>query len=256
MRPARMSKGLLIDFTKCIGCRACMEGCREANGLPQPGPDDPNPTGLNGDNYTVVLSPDEQLYYRRLCMHCLDPACVSVCPVAAITKRDDGPVVYDGDRCFGCRYCIMSCPFQVPTYTWDRVAPVVSKCILCYHRLDEGQEPACAAACPTGATRFGPREVLLRIARERIAARPDLYVDHIYGEKEAGGTGILMLSPVSFASLGFRVDVPHGPLPDLTWVVQEKIPNVVLTGGVFLGGLYWVIHRRMALARKPEGEDA
>jgi formate dehydrogenase iron-sulfur subunit len=253
-----MHKGLLIDFTKCIGCRACMEGCREANDLPRPKEDEPPPPDLNGDNYTVVIGREtpgnDTLYVRHLCMHCEDAACVSACPVGAISKRPDGPVLYDADMCFGCRYCITACPFQVPRYTWERVAPIVAKCILCYHRLDRGQEPACAAVCPTGATRFGTREVLLRIARERLRAHPELYVDHIYGEKEAGGTGVLMISSVAFGELGFRADVPHSPLPDLTWMVQEKVPNVVITGAVFLGGLWWVINRRMTRAK--DGEES
>ncbi len=251
-----MQKGLLIDFTKCIGCGACMEGCRDANDLPKPPPDAPPPTELDAANFTVVLEGEgpggDPLYYRRLCMHCEDAACVSVCPVSALSKRDDGPVLYDGDLCFGCRYCMVSCPFQVPRYNWDSLAPAIHKCILCYHRLDEGQEPACAAVCPTGATRFGPREALLHVAHERIKAHPDLYVDHVFGEKEAGGTGVLMLSSVPFEELGYNTRVPLKALPDLTWIVQEKIPNVVLTGAVFLGGLYWVINRRMKLAKNDE----
>jgi len=249
-----MRKGLLIDFTRCIGCGACMGGCREANGLPRPEPDDEPPLTLDSNNYTVVRSEQgdqgSEVFVRRLCMHCEEPACVSVCPVAAMTKRKDGPVVYDGGRCIGCRYCMMACPFGVPTYNWDSLAPVVHKCILCYHRLDKGQVPACAASCPTGATRFGSREVLLSLARERITAFPDLYINHIYGEHEAGGTDVLMLAPASFASLGFPVDMPLHPLPELTWMIQEKIPNIAVTAGFFVGGLYWLVSRRMDLAKK------
>lgn len=254
-----MNKGLLIDFTKCIGCGACMQACRDANNLRKPRPQEPPPQDLDGDNFTVVLRHEEAgrepVHYRRLCMHCEEPACASACPVSALSKRPDGPVVYDEDLCFGCRYCMTACPFQVPRYTWERLAPVVTKCILCYQRLDEGREPACAAACPTGATRFGTREVLLRIARERIASHPDLYVDHIFGEKEGGGTGVLMISPVAFDRLGFRTDVPHKALPALTWVAQEKVPYIVITGAFFLGGLYWVINRRMQLAGEGQASD-
>jgi formate dehydrogenase iron-sulfur subunit len=253
-----LEMGLLIDFTKCIGCEACMQGCREANDLPLPGPGDPPPDDLSVDNFTVVLEREiegQTVYIRRLCMHCQEPACVSACPVGALKKRPDGPVVYDGNMCFGCRYCMTACPFQVPRYPWNSIAPVIRKCILCFHRLDEGQEPACAAACPTGATRFGPRAALLKIARERIRAHPDLYVDHIFGEKEVGGTGVLMLSPVNFASLGFNTDVPQRPLPDLTWAVQKRIPNVVVTLTALLGGTWWVIDRRMQLAKRRDEEQ-
>ncbi len=255
-----MEKGLLIDFTKCVGCGACMDACREANNLPKPEPDDAPPIDLSAQDFTVVLSKEVPgkgtVYFRRLCMHCEDPACVSVCPIAALTKREDGAVVYDADRCFGCRYCINACPFQVPRYEWMSNAPRVRKCILCYPRLQEGQEPACAAACPTGATIFGPRETLLRIAHERIRAHPDRYVNHVFGEHEAGGTQVLMLSPVDFSELGFRTDVPTHPLPELTWRVQKNIPYVVATGSVFLGGLWWIINRRMELAQEEQPGDA
>ena len=249
-----MRKGLLIDFTRCIGCGACMRGCREANGLPQPGPDAARPDRLDGDNYTVVLRHESEekgaVFYRHLCMHCDDATCVSACAVNALRKRPDGAVLYDADRCFGCRYCMVACPFHIPKYTWDTNVPVVSKCILCWHRLDKGQEPACAATCPTGATRFGAREVLLKVARERTAALPDRYVNHIFGEREAGGTNVLMISPVPFEQLGFQTQVPARPLPELTWMVQEKIPYVIVTGGFFLWGLQWIIKRRMELAQE------
>lgn len=256
----RMHKGLLIDFTRCVGCGACVTGCREANDLKKPEDEVGLPDDLGAYNYTAVITHTSEsggpLHFRKLCMHCQDAACASACPVQAILKRPDGPVLYDGDMCFGCRYCMTACPFQVPRYTWEKTAPIVSKCILCHHRLDEGQEPACSAVCPTGATRFGPREVLLKMARERIKAHPDLYVDHIFGEHEAGGTDVLMLSSVPFADLGFRTDVPDQALPSLTWTVQEKIPNVIVTAGFFLGGLYWVIQRRMELAKHPEQAQA
>jgi formate dehydrogenase iron-sulfur subunit len=99
---------------------------------------------------------------------------------------------------------------------------------------------------------FGPRNVLLQFARTQIESHPERYVDHILGEHEAGGTDVLMLSPVPFSELGAWTQVPGVPLPKLTWMVQEKIPYVVATGGLLLGGLYWVIHRRTQLAREEE----
>ncbi|MBD3221444.1 4Fe-4S dicluster domain-containing protein [bacterium] len=252
-------RGLLFDLTRCIGCRSCMHGCRHANDLPIPAPDATPPEELDGDNFTAVLPHEDDdagtVYFRRLCMHCADPACVSACPVHALAKRDDGAVVYDRDLCIGCRYCFVACPFHVPTYTWTRTAPVVRKCFLCAHRLDAGQIPGCAAACPTGATVFGPRDVLLHLAREQIAAHPDRYVDHILGEHEAGGTDVLMIASIPFADLGIWTDVIERPLPELTWMVQEKIPYVIGTGGLLLGGLYWVINRRMRLGREG-GEES
>ncbi len=255
--------GLLFDVTRCIGCKSCMQGCRYANDLPIPDAEAPPPAELDSDNFTVVLpierAEGETAHYRRLCMHCESPACVSACPVRALVKQENGAVTYRRDNCIGCRYCFVACPFHVPTYTWDRAVPLVRKCFLCAHRLKEGQEPGCSAACPTGATMFGPRDVLLQLAREQITAHPDRYVDHILGEHEAGGTDVLMISSIPFEELGLWTGVPEKPLPELTWMVQEKIPYVIGTGSLLLGGLYWVINRRMRIEREgdpdsPHGE--
>ena len=154
---------------------------------------------------------------------------------------------------------MLACPFGVPTYEWDKRLPKVQKCVMCYEkRVKEGRQPACAEACPTGATKFGEREDLIREAEARIAKDPDHYVDHIYGLKEAGGTSVLYLSPVSFADLGFPGVVDES-YPKLTWNILTKIPSIVSIGGVALLGIYWVVNRRMTIARieneKVEGKQ-
>lgn len=237
-------KALLFDATLCIGCGLCRDACKETNGLPE-GED----TELNANAYTVVRTYNDELYYRRLCMHCLNPTCVSVCPVGAFTKTAEGPVLYEESKCIGCRYCMQACPFQVPTYTWDQVAPRVRKCIFCHHRLEQGLQTACAEICPTGATIFGDRDELIAEARSRIAQNPEGYVDHIYGLEEAGGTSVLMLSSVPFASLGFPTNLPKEPLPMLTWNALSKIPDIVAVGGTALYGLWWIINRRDEVGR-------
>jgi len=250
-----MPKSILLDFTKCIGCQACERACAEQNNLTQNPPRD----RLNYQNYTVVLKRDNQ-YFRKMCMHCQRPVCVSVCPVAAMEKTPEGPVIYHPDKCFGCRYCMMACPFQVPKYEWDKTIPVVRKCIMCYTRIvKEGEETACAWACPTGATRFGERDKLLAIAKRRIKNFPDKYVEYIYGENDVGGTSVMMLSGIPFTEMGFRTDMGTTPLPELTWNVMSKIPNIVMTGGLLLGGLSWIVNRRISLQEefpheKPESE--
>ena len=246
-----MSAGLLFDATRCIGCGACSAACKEQNGLPLP--IEPATTA-----YTwTVVEPREGLNVRRLCMHCLDPTCVSVCPVGALRKTPEGPVVYDSSKCIGCRYCIMACPFGVPKYQWDRAVPTVGKCVLCFERVRAGLATACAAVCPTGATLFGEREDLVREARSRIEASPDGYVDHVYGIEEAGGTSVLMLSSVPFEKLGLRTNVPRQPLPLLTWQVLSKVPDFVLLFGAALFGIHWITARREQVrARETEEERA
>ena len=233
-----MSVGLLFDSTRCIGCGACSAACKEANGLPLPIEEQ-----TTAYTWTVVENVDG-VNVRRLCFHCEQPTCASVCPVAALQKTPEGPVVYDADRCIGCRYCIMACPFGVPKYQWDRPIPIVGKCILCAGRVAQGLPTACASVCPTGATLFGERDTLLHQARARIAAAPATYVDHVYGVTEAGGTSLLVLSGVPFEKLGMKTDVPRQPLPLLTWQVLSKIPSFVGVWATLLFGVHWITKRR------------
>jgi formate dehydrogenase iron-sulfur subunit len=247
-----MKAAILTDLTRCVGCKACVWACKEVNDLPR----DDGAMVLSAATWTTIEN-REGLNIRRQCMHCEDPACVSVCPVAALRKTEQGPVVYDASRCIGCRYCMVGCPFGVPKYEWDSALPLVKKCSLCFEkRLSQGLAPACTAACPTGATRFGDRDELIREARQRIDAEPERYVDHIYGLTEAGGTSVLYLSSVPFERLGFRVLGRDEPYPRLTWEILSKLPNVVSVSGVLLFGVWWIIQRRQSLARNAAPPNA
>jgi len=231
-------KALLIDLTLCVGCNACQLACKEANGLSEE-----EETTLSHSAYTA-LEEHGEVYVRRMCQHCQDPTCVSVCPVGAFEKTPEGPVLYDESKCIGCRYCMQACPFQVPRYEWGSTYPRVRKCIFCAGRLSEGLQPACAESCPTGATIFGEREELVRIAHQRMAENPDTYVPRIYGLEEVGGTSVLYLSSVPFEDLGFKTNLQKSAMPVLTWNVLSKIPSVVAVGGAFLYGIYWITNRR------------
>ncbi len=229
---------ILFDATKCVGCEGCVAACKDKNGLPVT--IDPK---LTAYTWTVVQQ-REKTFVRRLCMHCESPTCASVCPVGAFHKDPSGPVVYDSSRCIGCRYCIFACPFDVPKYQWDRTAPIVQKCTMCADRIQAGQQPACAAVCPHGATIFGERDEMIRTAQKRLQAAPESYVPRIYGLEEAGGTSVLMLSSIPFPSLGFRPNVPLRPLPQFTWRVLSRVPDLALVGGVLLYGIWWITDRR------------
>jgi len=245
-----MPAAILTDLTKCIGCEACVWACKEINDLPR----EDGARALSATTWTTIDRIGD-VPVRRQCMHCLEPSCVSVCPVAALYKTPEGPVVYDESKCMGCRYCMIGCPFGVPKYEWDKAVPRVQKCIMCYEKsVAGGGAPACTTACPTGATRFGDRDELLAEAHRRIAAEPDRYVDRVYGEHEAGGTSVLYLSAVPFEQLGFPVTVNGDPYPKLTWNVLSKLPNVVSVAGVTLFGIWWITHRRDEVA-EVEKED-
>jgi formate dehydrogenase iron-sulfur subunit len=240
-----MGYAILVDVTRCIGCQQCMEACQEVNGHPPS-----EGETLTATRWTVVQTKEvgeEERYVRRLCMHCEHPACASVCPVAALEKTSAGPVVYHADRCMGCRYCMLACPFGVPKYEWASRAPRIQKCFMCHQRLAQGKIPACVEACPAEASVFGTREQLLEEAHRRIRENPETYVPAVYGEEEVGGTSVLYLSDVPFEQLGLPTRLGREPLPGLTFRVLSKVPSVSLVWGTLLAGTWWIIGRRMSL---------
>jgi formate dehydrogenase iron-sulfur subunit len=224
-----------------------MMACREQNHLPET--DAPDLTDKQFTVLKTATGKDGEVHYRRLCMHCLDPTCASVCPVGALRKTASGPVVYNADICLGCRYCVQACPFGIPKYEWTSLKPRVRKCNFCADRLAQGKINACAEACPYGATIAGDREALLKEARSRLAAEPGKYVPKIFGEHDAGGTSVLMLSSISFAAMGLPVNLPDEPMPMLTFRVLSKIPPLVAVGSAVLTGLWWLTRRKAAVAR-------
>ncbi len=246
-------RALLFDVTKCLGCGSCTSACCAVNRLPEP--DDPD---LCDHQFTVIKTAackGGEVNYRRLCMHCLEPTCASVCPVGALRKTAAGPVVYDASICMGCRYCIQACPFEAPRYEWQSLAPRVRKCSFCAPRLAAGKPHACAEACPTGATVCGDREALLKEARARLAAEPGKYVQKIFGEHDAGGTSVLVLSPLPFEQLGLPGALPGHALPDLTFAALSKVPPMVGVGGLLLAGLWWLTQRKGEVVRA-EGQES
>jgi formate dehydrogenase iron-sulfur subunit len=267
-----MSKAMLIDTTKCVGCRGCQVACKSWNelraGKTAFSPTGANPIHLDANNFTRVLfsegtRPDGRVtwnFVKRQCMQCLEPACASACPVSALVKTAGGAVDYRDERCIGCRYCMVACPFQVPKYEWGSAVPFVRKCTFCAERQAAGKKPACAATCPTGALLFGEREELLAEAHRRIDAAPDRYVPEVYGERTAGGTGMLYLTPVSFEQLriedqGFRTDLGNEPYGRVGVQWMSGVPWVAATVGGLSIGLYYLNQRRTEV-EKQEGKEA
>jgi len=224
--------GVLIDTTKCQGCRMCECACAEANGLPESeaDPDMSAERKTSPDQLCVVSRYETEkgpVTVKKQCMHCLQPACTAACLTKAMHKTADGPVAWDGDKCMGCRFCMVSCPFDMPKFQYDSANPEIRKCQMCYDRLEDGQLPACVEACPFGAVEFGPRSELLTEGRRRILENPDDYVDHIYGEREVGGTGVLYLASVPFDQLGFRTDLSREAYPTFTKEFLYAVPMVL-----------------------------
>jgi formate dehydrogenase iron-sulfur subunit len=243
-------KAILTDVTKCIGCDKCVAACVAENKLSA----EALPArwvrgdGLSAERFTSVVRQGDS-YVRKQCRHCLDPACASACPVGALRKTADGPVVYDSSRCLGCRYCMMACPFGIPRYAWGSSVPYVRKCSMCAAtRLREGRQPACTEACPEKATVFGERDALLAQARRRLGEAPAAYQPRVYGDTDVGGTSVLYLSPVPLdVDLGARDQ--GTALPQLTAPAMKAVPPVFVGMGAIVGGVSWIIGRR----RKLEG---
>lgn len=243
-------KAILVDVTKCIGCERCVAACIEENELdPVKAQVDRAVTkdGLSENRFLSVPKVDEGRFVRMSCMHCLEPSCVSACLVGGLTKSPDGPVVYDPEKCIGCRYCMLACPFHIPRYEWDDTVPFVRKCSMCFERLREGEQPACVEACPEEALVFGERDRLLDQAHALIARGRGRYLDRVWGEEEFGGTSVLYLSDVDLGVMGWP-EPETGSIPSLTEPLIAKTPVIGLSVMGSLLGINWVIRRRMRLA--------
>jgi Fe-S-cluster-containing dehydrogenase component len=266
------SMGVLHDTVRCIGCRRCEAACNTVNKLPAP--EEPfddlkvldRQRRTSAGAYTVVnrfgettaedslpLAGSSPTFIKRQCNHCLEPACASACFVRAFTKTPEGAVVYNADVCVGCRYCMIACPFEIPAYEYNNaLSPKVTKCTLCHPRVVKGLLPGCVEACPTEALIFGKRSDLVTMARRRIARHPDQYEDHIYGEREMGGTSWLYLAGEPFETLGLRTDLGTTPAPKLTSGALGAVPMVVGLWPVLLTGVYAMNKRKEKLAAEAQ----
>jgi Fe-S-cluster-containing dehydrogenase component len=282
--------GLLYDATLCVGCKACVAACKEANNNPPEFStvDHLWDTPLDTSGYTFNLikmyrngtmeAKDQETngyaFMKTSCMHCGDPSCVSACPVSAMTKDPvTGVVGYNPDKCIGCRYCVAACPFGIPKYQYDSPTGRIGKCELCRHRYKDGHYSACAEVCPTGATLYGKTSDLLVEARRRLALKPGerakfprgklggpdqsyetpagKYLQHVYGEKEYGGTQVLKLSGVNFAKVGMP-DLPPDAAAAMSETIQHTLYGNLIMPFAVLGAMTYVAKRNV----KPDDESS
>jgi Fe-S-cluster-containing dehydrogenase component len=284
--------GMLYDSTLCIGCRACVAACKEANKMPAEVP--ATLTGwnentwdsaedLSGRTLNVIKvyrngtaeQKDHEIngfaFVKRHCLHCIDPSCVSVCPVGAMQKdAATGIVSYDPDVCIGCRYCVYGCPFGVPQFDFSSALGKIAKCEFCRHLQKDGKIPACCDVCPTGASLFGPVKELEREIERRTAAAPGTpyqfprgkigenrppnaatiptYVKGVYGEHEAGGTQVRYLAGVPFPKLGLPTVGRQSPA-SLSEGMQHTIYQWLIAPLIAFVGFAFLARRNLALHR-------
>jgi len=272
--------GILYDATVCIGCKVCQVACKENNEMPaehtaREGIWD-DPIDLSSKTLNIIKTykngtgeaKDTEIngfsFIKRHCMHCVDPSCVSACPVSALKKDPrDGVVSYNKDACIGCRYCQIACPYNIPKFEFDKPFPRIRKCQLCNHRYKDGKFSACCEFCPTGASIFGKVTDLLEEAKKRLALktgdyynypvahvksanksyRPvSKYINYVFGEKDGGGAQYLLLAGVPFEKLG---------LPQLSGSadaafsegLQHTLYKGMIAPGVVLAGLLFAAYR-------------
>jgi Fe-S-cluster-containing dehydrogenase component len=281
LEPAPEAVGMLYDSTLCVGCKACVAMCKYVNGMPptQMGEDvqydsarDLSHETLNvikvykdGDNSVKDRETNGYAFEKRSCMHCVDPGCVSVCPVTALRRHPlTGIVSYHAEACIGCRTCMTGCPYNVPQFDYNNTFGEIHKCQMCnqagVERIDKGMMTGCAEACPTGATLFGSRTALLEEAKRRLALKPgetyryprgDVrdpysfhdkkvpeYQQHVWGEKEAGGTNVMHISSIPFDKLGMPA-IPERSYASISETVQHTLYQYMALPAVVLGALTW-----------------
>jgi Fe-S-cluster-containing dehydrogenase component len=259
--------GVLVDLTRCIGCRSCEAACNKEQHLPAPDRpfDDKSVFEETFHGGTQKRRPDENAYtvvnrydteeggpvYRKVqCNHCNEPACLSSCFVNAYTKTPEGAVIYNDNVCVGCRTCMVACPFHVPAYSYSSaIDPVVKKCIFCHEtRLKKGLPPACVDVCPQEALTFGKRKDLIKIGQQRIQTNPGRYVNHLYGENELGGTSWMYLSSVPFEEVGFDPTPGNEPIINHVKDFLGTVPMVLAIWPAMFTGFH-------LLAKKQAGHD-
>jgi formate dehydrogenase iron-sulfur subunit len=263
--------GFFTDTTVCIGCKACEVACKQWNDLPADGSEfkkggsydhtgelsastwrhvrfvellEPLDRGADVDVAQAVADMDRWIFMSDVCKHCTNAGCLDACPTGALIRTEFQTVLLQADVCNGCGYCIPACPFGVVDR--DHLDGRAGKCTLCYDRLEDGLEPACAKACPTDSIQFGPYEELVGVAERRVAElhRRGEERAYLYGAGDdpehdlAGGLGafFLLTEPPERFGLPAEAESP----------VQENVP--VATAAAVGAGLLWAAGAALAFA--------
>jgi len=260
--------GVLVDMTRCVGCRSCEAACNQEQKLPTPAKPFDDYSVFDEIHHGQKRRPTEAAYtvvnryetsnkgvptYRKIqCMHCNEPSCLTSCFVKAYTKTDEGAVIYDEHVCVGCRTCMIACPHNIPAYAYSKaINPVVKKCIFCYDtRVSKGKAPACVASCPAQVMTFGKRKDLLKIAKARIKKNPEKYESTIFGENTVGGSAWMYLSNAPYEELGINTHLPDEPIINNVKGFLGVVPMVLSIWPALFTGFHL-----LATKNKDHGHD-
>ncbi len=268
-----MAKAMLLDVSKCIGCRACQVACKQWHELPAEETTNrgtyENPPDLSADTWTKVMFKEfgengtfRWLFRKEQCMHCIDPACVNVCPTGALKRHPSlGFIVYNRHRCSGCGYCVEFCPFLIPRMDKEKSILLGSgrmggKCDFCYDRVSNGLEPACAKACPTGAIKFGERDGLIIEGKQRVQVLRETHPDaNFYGEHELGGLHMMYVLDESPEVYDLPVN-PEMPIAATSLHVERWTGvGLGLLAGAGMLGAAMLARARMIAEEKENGKE-
>lgn len=285
-------KAILFDSTRCIGCRSCEEACDDHNASKKRKWSEQDyknfrkpPEGLSGDKWLhmnaneLPLKPGEErkpfnwddapelmeekqyAFIRHACMHCVEPACVSACIVGALKKQPNGAVTYNQDKCMGCRYCMIACPFNIPKWEWHKALPYIRKCTMCDDLQKAGKIPACVDNCPGNddgpALLFGSRHDLLYEAERRIHENRDRYYPRVFGRDQVGGTCVLYIWDKNLTppEIGFPANLKRRSIPDYSASPMSTVPYWAGGFAALFSGLNWIIKRREKLMTEKEPDE-
>lgn len=243
-----MEKAMLIDISKCMGCRGCQVACKGWNDLPggktvQSGSYQ-NPPDLNANTWCLIRFNEKAtdkgmkwMFRKDHCLHCTDAACQKACPSGAISTTKQGAVVINQEKCIGCKYCINVCPFNIPRYNGD--TGKATKCTLCYDRLAEGMTPACAKTCPTGAVTFGDKDKMVASGKKRVEKLGAGAM--LYGDAFVGGTHVMYVLPEKPDMYAGLPTSPRVPFTLLGWkYIFKPLTLLSLFGALGLAFVHYL----------------